>query len=69
MGDELVWNNVSWADLNATASMVKNDCPEPWIFYNEGGAPLWGNYNVNHVITEYPKIPYDVDYVSTDDCE
>jgi hypothetical protein len=40
LGDELVWNNVSWVDLNATAAMVKRDCPEPWLFYNEGGAPL-----------------------------
>lgn len=47
--------------------MVKRDCPEPWIFYNEGGAPLWGNYNVNHMHTEYPKIPFAVDFVATDD--
>ena len=52
LGDEIVWNNVSWADLNATAALVKADCPEPWLFYNEGGAPLWGNYNINHMHTE-----------------
>ena len=24
----------------------------PCLFYNEGGAPLWGNYNINHEHTE-----------------
>eukprot|EP01052_Picozoa_sp_SAG31_P014702 SAG31_NODE_922_length_10976_cov_8.838742_10_plen_317_part_00 len=67
LGDEIVWNNVSWVDLDAIATRVKGDCPEPFLFYNEGGAPLWGNYNVNHMHTEYPHIPAAVDYVSTDD--
>jgi len=67
LGDELVWNNISWVDLNTTANRIKKDCPEVFLFYNEGGAPLWGNYNVNHLRTEYPKIPPAVDFVSTDD--
>ena len=67
LGDELVWNNISWVELNTTANQVKKDCPEAILFYNEGGAPLWGNYNVNHLRTEYPRIPPAVDFVSTDD--
>ena len=39
---------VSWVDLNSTAASIKALCPEPFLFYNEGGAPLWGNYNINH---------------------
>ena len=95
LGDEIVWNGISWQDLNNTALLVKSTFPEPflclyssqrvslcchssysyriktgarWIrYYNEGGAPLWGNYNVNHKKTEYPHIPNAVDFVSTDD--
>jgi hypothetical protein len=51
----------------ATAALVKRDCPDAFLYYNEGGAPLWGNYNVNHMHTEYPHIPAAVDFVSTDD--
>ena len=43
---------VSWVDLNSTAASIKALCPEPFLFYNEGGAPLWGNYNINHEHTE-----------------
>jgi hypothetical protein len=67
LADEPVWNNISWVDLNTTANLVKRDCPEPFLLYNEGGAPLWGNYNVNHMRTVYPSIPFAVDFVSTDD--
>ena len=67
LGDELVWNNISWINLNTTANQVKKDCPDAFLFYNEGGAPLWGSYNVNHMHTEYPKIPPAVDFVATDD--
>jgi hypothetical protein len=57
LGDELVYNNISWVDLNATASIVKSAFPDRFVYYNEGGAPLWGNHNVNHMRTEYPHIP------------
>jgi hypothetical protein len=67
LGDEIVWNGVSWSDLNQTALLVKSTFPDVWLYYNEGGAPLWGNYNVNHQKTEYPHIPDAVDFVSTDD--
>ena len=67
LGDEIVWNGVSWQDLNNTALLVKSTFPDAFLYYNEGGAPLWGNYNVNHKKTEYPHIPDAVDYVSTDD--
>lgn len=67
LADEPVWNNISWVDLNATAALVKQDCPDAFLFYNEGGAPLWGNYNVNRMTTVYPHIPFAVDFVSTDD--
>jgi hypothetical protein len=62
-----VWNGVSWADLNSTALLVKSTFPSAFLYYNEGGAPLWGNYDVNHKKTVYPHIPDAVDYVSTDD--
>ena len=29
------------------ALLVKSTFPDAFVFYNEGGAPLWGNYNVN----------------------
>ena len=67
LGDELVWNNISWVNLNTTANQIKKDCPDAFLFYNEGGAPLWGNYNVNRLRTEYPNVPPAVDFVSTDD--
>ena len=70
LGDEIVWNGVSWTDLNATALLVKSSFPSAFLYYNEGGAPLWGNYNVNHQKLPppgYPHIPDAVDFVSTDD--
>ena len=48
---------VSWVDLNSTAASIKALCPEPFLFYNEGGAPLWGNYNINHEHTECEPSP------------
>ena len=29
------------------ALLVKSTFPDAFVFYNEGGAPLWGNYDVN----------------------
>ena len=34
--------------LNATASAVKASFPSCFIFYNEGGAPLYEGRNINH---------------------
>ena len=31
LGDEIVWNGVSWKDLNSTAALVKNAFPDPFL--------------------------------------
>jgi hypothetical protein len=67
LGDELVWSNITWTQLNLSSSIVKQSFPSCWIFYNEGGAPLWGSYNMNHFHVDYPFVPPAIDYVSTDD--
>ena len=51
---EIVWSNISWVDLNATATAVKSALPEAFVWYNEGGAPLWGNYNSQSAL--YPML-------------
>lgn len=50
LGDELVWNNVTWHQLNLSSAVVKESFPELWIFYNEGGAPLWGSYTSTTIL-------------------
>ena len=67
LGDELVWNNITWDQLNETSALVKATFPNCFVFYNEGGAPLYGDHNVNHYKIHYPFVPFAVDYVSTDD--
>ena len=66
LGDELVHNNISWSRLNSTAALVKAAFPDAFVFYNEGGDPLYGRSNMNGYQVIYPSIPPAVDYVSTD---
>lgn len=69
LGDELVWNGVTWAQLNATSVLVKTTFPHLFIHYDEGGKPLYHSpcMNVNHQVCEYEHVPDAIDYVSTDD--
>ena len=67
LGDELVWNNITWEQLNATAAAVKASFPDCFVFYNEGGAPLYASRNINHFHAPYPHVPAAVDFVSVDD--
>lgn len=67
LGDELVWNNISWEQLNASAAAVKESFPSCFIFYNEGGAPLYEGRNINHFPAPYPHVPEAIDFVSSDD--
>ena len=64
--DELVWN-ITWHQLNETSFAVKTAFPDCYVWYNEGGAPLWGSHNINHYHIHYPYVPLAIDYVSTDD--
>lgn len=67
LGDELVWNNITWEQLNASAAAVKDYFPSCFIFYNEGGAPLYEGRNINHFPVQYPHVPAAIDFVSSDD--
>eukprot|EP00656_Telonema_subtile_P019946 TRINITY_DN21139_c0_g1_i1.p1 TRINITY_DN21139_c0_g1~~TRINITY_DN21139_c0_g1_i1.p1 ORF type:complete len:271 (+),score=51.57 TRINITY_DN21139_c0_g1_i1:181-993(+) len=67
LGDELIWNNITWDQLNATAAAVKNSFPSCFLWYNEGGAPLYALKNKNHFRVQYPYVPEAVDFVSVDD--
>ena len=69
LGDELVWNNVTWRDLDLVATQVKHDLPNLVVYYDEGGAPLWSEpcRNINHLECDYPHVPSAIDVVSTDD--
>lgn len=68
------WNNISWDILNSTAAAVKSSCPEPFIYYNEGGAPLWGNVrdcppsdsSVATVFNTRPLQQYNVNHMHTE---
>ena len=33
LGDEIVWNGISWQDLNNTALLVKSTFPEPFLYH------------------------------------
>jgi hypothetical protein len=67
LGDELVWNNITWDVLNRTAAMVKGTFPQCFLYYNEGGAPLYALRNINGFRTPYPSVPESFDFVSSDD--
>ena len=67
LGDEMVWNNITWDQLNDTSAYVKATVPEAYIMYTEGSAPLWGHYNVNRYRVAYPHVPKAIDYFSFDD--
>eukprot|EP00040_Diaphanoeca_grandis_P015028 m.76471 g.76471 ORF g.76471 m.76471 type:complete len:143 (-) comp24899_c1_seq1:923-1351(-) len=42
LGDELIWNNITWDELNLTATVVKTTFPQAFTYYNEGAGPLYG---------------------------
>ena len=67
LGDELVWNNITWEVLNMTAALVKATFPTCFVYYNEGGAPLYAQRNVNGFHSPYPFVPLAVDFISSDD--
>ena len=38
LSGRLLWNNITWNQLNATSALVKAAFPTLYVFYNEGGA-------------------------------
>jgi len=67
LGDELVYSNITWDQLNRTASLVKQTFPSCFLYYNEGGSPLYGGSNINGFHEPYPFVPHSFDFVSSDD--
>lgn len=67
LGDELVWNNVTWDQLDALSTLVKTAFPTTYVYYNEGFGPLAEHLNINGYHITYPWVPAALDAISMDD--
>lgn len=77
LGDELVWNNITWDELNYVSDLVRASFPRPahadvaasaspLIYYNEGYV-LVSQRNCNGFRSPYPYLPSAIDVWSLDD--
>ena len=67
LGDELMWNNITWPQLNETANAIKASFPQTYTMYTEGGAALYAQRNINGYHQHYPHVPMAIDFMSSDD--
>lgn len=72
LGDELVWNNITWDELVFVSNIVRASYPRategsyPFIYYNEGYVLVSGR-NMNGFKSPYPYLPTAIDIWSLDD--